>query len=160
MEYIDALKEVKSNLIDMINENNLNDSKINDSYQRDDLNIQSEYTNLADLVENIKHDFSNAVLAAIGMYISCQNKDNLEFMYYICAYLFLYSGYTFIDEAKNYFNGINKCNDLQNDMDICKLESKILKTKNQILDIELNKLNIAIEFLNSLTEEEKIKYLN
>lgn len=160
MKYVDALKEVKNNLIDIINQNNLNYSRINNSFKKYDLNIQSEKANLADLVENVKHDFLNVILSSIGIYISEQNRETSWFIYYyiFLGYLFLYSGYTFIDEAKNYFSSINKCNDIQNDMDICKLESKILKTKNHILDIELNKLNIAIEFLDNLTEEEKIKF--
>ena len=160
MEYIDALNEVKNNLIDLVNENKISNSKISDSFKKYDLNIQFEYANLADLVENVKHDFLNTFLSSISIFISYNGKDDLEFIYYLCVFLFVYSGYTFIDEAREYYNSINKCNDIQNDMDICKLESKVLNTKNELLDIEINKINIAIDFLNSLTEEEKVKYLN
>ena len=159
MEYIDALKDVKNNLINLINENNYNNSNLNNKFEKYDLNIQSEYANLTDLVENIKHDFFNMCASFISTGIFYTNKDNLEHFYNLCLLLSIISMAYYAKDANKYRKISHKCDDLEHDMSMCKLESKILKTKNEILDIELNKLDLAIEFLNSLTEEEKTKYL-
>ena len=155
MEYVDILKDIKNNIISEINTNDLDYSNITNLYQKKDLDINVEYDEMSDLVGYLKRDFINMILSTLGIGIGYFSKEEI---YYICIIISLYSSMLFFKDAVEYQNRVHKCTSLNNDMDMCKLEGRILKIRKELLEKELNKINLAIEFLDTLTEEEKVKY--
>ena len=157
MEYLDALTEIKNNLISEINTNNLDYSEINIQFQKYDLKMNDEIDLLSSTILFLKKDFINMILSFSGVGLGNLAKNDVV---YIPSIVLSVATITmFAKDAIDYKKHTNLYAEIENNINMKKIEGRILKIKKEILEKELNKINIAIDFLNSLTEEEKVKYL-
>lgn len=159
MEYIDALNEVKENHINILNDYIKNYSEYDNKFQKDNYDLDKEYTIMTDLMSEMRHDMVNTDVALIGTAM-CIYFDELINLLIAFMPISVYSLVNFIKDVKEYIKNYYNVCDLEDNIEIYKLNSTIIIKKKRIIEKEIDKLNIALEFFKSLSDEDKEKYLS
>ena len=162
MEYIKALNEVKGNYINILNNYKKEYSEYNDKFHKDNYDLDNVYSELSEIVPILRHDIINAVgsLSDASASIDTIKIGNMKYVLLGLATLGMYSIFCLIKDIKEYVKNYYDMCDLKDNVEIYKLNSKLILKKEQLIENEIDKLNIALEFLKSLSDEEKEKYLS
>lgn len=162
MEYIKALNEVKENYINILNNYKKEYSEYNDKFHKDNYDLDNVYNELSEIVPILRRDIINAVGSLSVAYASIYTIKigNMKYVLLGLATLGMYSIFCLIKDIKEYVkNYYDKC-DLKDNIEIYKLNSKLILEKEKLIENEIDKLNIALDFLKGLNDEEEKKYLS
>ena len=162
MEYIEALNKVKENYINILNDYKKEYSKYNDKFHKDNYDLDNVYNELSEIVPILRRDIINAVgsLSFASASIDTIKIGNMKYILLALATLGIYSIFCLIKDIKEYVKNYYDMCDFEDNVEIYKLNSKLILEKQKVIEDEIDKLNIALDFVKSLNAEEKEKYLS